>query len=139
VDNTGGTVCYTDSSITTALDCVSFDHPNDMNTFMAPTFNPPQFGAPFILPGPDLDGQSLIRTISRGCATALDTADDTNAAADFTLGAGTPRNNSMAPTEKACPPAPPGKATSKKCKKKKKKRSAEVAKKKKCKKKKKKH
>ncbi len=138
VDNTGGTVCYTDSSITVALDCVSFDHANDPNQFMAPTFNPPQFGAPFILPGANLDGQSLIRTISRGCATSLDSADDTNAAGDFTLGTGSPRNNSMAPTETACPPSPsnpnPG---AKKCKKKKHKRSAETAKKKKCKKKKK--
>jgi hypothetical protein len=79
----------------------------------------------------------LIRTISRGCATTLDASDDTNSAADFTLGAGTPRNNSMAPTEAACPPSPTT-AAKKKCKKKKKKHSAESAKKKKCKKKKKK-
>jgi hypothetical protein len=139
VDNTGGTVCYTDSSITSALDCVAFDHAADPNPFMTPTFNPPQFGAPFILPGADLDGQSLIRSISRGCATTLDSADDTNSAADFTLGTGTPRNNATAPTETPCP-TPPA-SGKKKCKKKKKhKRSAEVAKKhKKCKKKKKKH
>jgi hypothetical protein len=138
VDNTGGTVCYTDSSITVAIDCVAFDHANDPNPFMTPTFNPPQFGPPFILPGADLDGQSLIRTISRGCPTALDAADDTNGAADFTLGAGSPRNNSATPTETACP-SKPGTQAKKKCKKKKKhKRSAESAKKKKCKKKKKK-
>jgi hypothetical protein len=137
VDNTGGTVCYTDSSITVALDCVAFDHANDPNPFMTPTFNPPQFGPPFILPGADLDGQSLIRTISRGCATALDAADDTNSAADFTLGTGAPRNNATTPTEAPCPPSPTTPAK-KKCKKKKHKRSAESAKKKKCKKKKKK-
>jgi hypothetical protein len=136
VDNTGGSVCYTDSSITIAVDCVAFDHANDPNPFTVASFNPPQFGAPFILPGANLDGQSLIRTISRGCATTLDPSDDTNSAADFTLGAGTPRNNSMAPTETPCPT---NTATAKKkCKKKKKKRSAEIAKKKKCKKKKKK-
>jgi len=137
VDNTGGTVCYTGSSITSALDCVSFDHPNDMNPFMTPTFNPPQFGAPVILPGPNLDGQSLIRTISRGCATLLDTADDTNSASDFSLGAGSPRSNSASPTETPCPAGKTGNSAKKKCKKKKKKHSAESAKKKKCKKKKK--
>jgi hypothetical protein len=137
VDNTGGTVCYTDSSITVAIDCVAFDRANDPNPFAVASFNPPQFGAPLILPGANLDGQSLIRTISRGCATTLDASDDTNSAADFTLGAGTPRNNSMAPTEAACPPSPTT-AAKKKCKKKKKKHSAEAAKKKKCKKKKKK-
>jgi hypothetical protein len=137
VDNTGGTVCYTDSSITTALDCVSFDHANDPNPFATPAFNPPQFGGPFVLPGANLDGQSLVRTISRGCATALDSADDTNSAADFTLGPGAPRNNATTPTERACPPSPATSAK-RKCKKKKKhKRSAEAAKKKKCKKKKK--
>ena len=138
VDNTGGTVCYTDSSITVALDCVAFDHANDMNPFTVPSFNPPQFGTPFILPRANLNGQSVIRTISRGCTTALDTADDTNSAADFTLGAGTPRNNATTPTETVCPPAPPspstpGSSAKKKCKKKKHKRSAESAKKKKCK------
>ena len=133
VDNTGGTVCYTDSSITVALDCVAFDHAGDLNPFAVASFNPPQFGAPFLLPGANLDGKSLIRTISRGCATSLDTADDTNSAADFTLGAGNPRNNASTPTETACPPA---QSTANKCKKKKKKRSAEAAKKKKCKKKK---
>jgi hypothetical protein len=88
-------------------------------------------------------GQSLVRTISRGCATALDAADDSdNSAADFSIGTPIGRNNAAAPTETVCPPGnptsptnPAGKTRKRKCKKKQK-RSAEVAKKKKCKKKK---
>ena len=130
VDNTGGSVCYTDSSITLPLDCVSFDGAGD-GVVAVPTFNPPQFGAPFALPGANLDGQSLIRTTARGCATALDTADDTNSAADFTLGTGSPRNNSATPTETPCPPS--NSQAKRKCKKhKKKKADAHFAKKKKC-------
>jgi hypothetical protein len=128
VDSTGGTVCYTDSSITVKLDCVAFDGAGGASVTVPSGAN---FGAPFALPGANLDGQSLIRTTSRGCATALDTADDTNSAADFTLGAGSPRNNSATPIETPCPTPP---AAKKKCKKKKH-RSAESAKKKKCKKK----
>jgi hypothetical protein len=133
VDNTGGTVCYTDGSIATKLDCVAFD-----GTGGAPVTVPAgaAFGAPFSLPGANLNGQSLVRTISRGCATALDPADDTNSAADFTLGAGSPRGNSATPTETLCPPATTKK---KKCKKHKKKKSGAYSAKKKCKKKKKKH
>ena len=131
VDNTGGTVCFTDSSITIKIDCVAFDHPGDLNPFKLPTGA--SFGSPFILPGANLDGKSLIRTISGGCATALDAADDTNSAADFTVGNGSPRNNSATPSETPCPPSTPAK---KKCKKHKKKTGAYSAKKKKCKKKK---
>jgi hypothetical protein len=129
VDNTGGTVCFTDSSIAIKIDCVAFDHPGDLNPFMLPAGA--NFGSPFILPGANLDGKSLIRTISGGCATALDAADDTNSAADFTFGNGSPRNNSATPSETPCPPSAPAK---KKCKKKKH-HSAYSAKKKKCKKK----
>jgi hypothetical protein len=116
VDNTGGTVCYTDSSIAIGLDCVAFQ--GTMN----PVTLPPgvAFGAPFALPGMNLNNQTLVRTISRGCATALDTADDTNSAADFSLGAGNPRGNSVTPTETACATPPTAK---KKCKKKHKKPS----------------
>ncbi len=67
VDNTGGTVCYTDSSISVPLDCVAFE--GTMNPVTVPAAA--QFGTPFALPGANLDGQSLIRTISRGCATSL--------------------------------------------------------------------
>ena len=63
----------------------------------------------------------------------LDTADDTNSAADFTLGAGSPRNNSATPTETPCPPSQ-GTTPKKKCKKHKKKKSGAYSAKKKCKK-----
>ena len=99
VDNTGGTVCFTDSSTAVKIDCVAFQ--GAMPITVTPGAN---FGTPFQLPGANLDGQSLIRTTARGCATALDSADDTNSAADFTLGTGSPRNNAAAPTETACPP-----------------------------------
>ena len=136
VDNTGGTVCYTDSAITAPLDCVAFQ---GLAPITVP-FGTAQFGTPFQLPGANLNGQSLIRTIARGCATALDTADDTNTPADFSLGAGSPRNNSAAPTETQCP-ATTTTTTSKKCTKKHKKKSGAYSAKKhkKCKKKKKKH
>jgi hypothetical protein len=141
VDNTGGSVCYTDSAITAPLDCVAFQ---GLMPVTVP-FGTTQFGAPFQLPGPNLDGQSLVRTISRGCATTLDIADDTNSAADFSLGAGSPRNNSATPTETPC--ATPGGGTGTtptKCKKKKHKKrsgaySAKKHKKHSCKKHKKKH
>lgn len=52
-------------------------------------------------------GTSIHRDISRGCPTALDAADDTNnSAADFKVGPPSPRNNSVAPTERLCGPAP---------------------------------
>jgi hypothetical protein len=131
VDNTGGTVCFTDSSITVKLDCVAFDGAGGADVTEPAGAN---FGTPFALPGANLDNQSLIRTISRGCATSLDTADDTNSAADFSLGAGSPRGNSATPTETLCPSSPsaPTPVGKKRCKKKKH-RSAESAKKKKCK------
>jgi hypothetical protein len=129
VDNTGGTVCYTDSSIAIGLDCVAFQ--GTMNPVTVPA-GAAFFSAPFALPGPNLDNQTLVRTISRGCATALDTADDTNSAADFSLGMGNPRGNSVTPTETPCS-APP--ASKRKCKKHKKKTGGYSAKKhKKCKK-----
>ena len=81
----------------------------------------------------------LVRTISRGCATALDAADDTdNSAADFSIGTPIGRNNAATPTEKPCT----GTTTTtkqKKCKKKNKQSSGAYSAKKKCKKKKKRH
>jgi hypothetical protein len=138
VDNTGGTVCFGDSA-TVAIDCVAFAGNNGLSPTMFPTPPPSPYGTPFALPGaaPNAQlgpNQSLIRTISRGCATQLDAADDTNnSAADFSLGAGTPRSNSTTPTETPCPATPTAK---KKCKKHKKKTGGYSAKKTKCKKKK---
>lgn len=49
-------------------------------------------------------GEAIRRTIARGCATALDAADDTNnGAADFSKVTPNPRNNAAPITEKACP------------------------------------
>jgi Ca2+-binding RTX toxin-like protein len=108
VDNTGGTVCFTDSAITTPLDCVAFDGVGGATvTLPASVVAASQWSGPvFALPGAALDTMSLIRTTARDCATKLDAADDTNTAADFALGSGTPRNNSSAITETAC--ATPG-------------------------------
>ena len=55
-------------------------------------------------------GQSIERTIARGCATALDPADDTNnSAGDFaTQPSPNPEPNSATPNEAACPPGTPG-------------------------------
>jgi hypothetical protein len=140
VVNTGGTVCFSTSplGLMPAVDCVAYT--SGPTAF--PTPPPSPYGTPVALPGGDLTGKTLIRSISRDCATTLDAADDTNnSAADFTVGTGTPRGNSVAPTEVACPAATT--TTTKKCKKKKKhhSRSAQTAKKKhkKCKKKKKHH
>jgi hypothetical protein len=130
VVNTGGTVCYSTSPVGTApaLDCVAYT--SGPTAF--PTPPPSPYGTPVSLPGGDLTGSTLVRSISRGCPTALDAADDTgNSAADFTVGAGTPRGNSVTPTETVCPPAT---ATKKKCKKHKKKKSGAYSAKKKCKK-----
>ena len=51
-------------------------------------------------------GQSIERTIARGCTTALDPADDTNnSAADLAVDATpSPRPNGVPPTEQACGP-----------------------------------
>jgi uncharacterized protein len=94
-------------------------------------------------PAPALNAaQSLTRTIVPNCPTMLEIGDDTNnSAVDFALGAPTPRNSGVTPTEFGClmPTSTTTTTAKKKCKKKKKKkRSAAVAKKKSCKKKKKK-
>ena len=135
-----GAVCYTENDFPTytPIDCVSY---GDF-TGTLPSAGTPAVGTPF--------EQTLERSITSGCATALDTADDTNnSSADFALSTRAPRNNTMAPTETLCPtqgaptPAPtPTTPTTpaKKCKKKKKqgKAGAAAKKKKRCKKKKKK-
>ncbi len=88
--NPGGAVCFED------VDCVAWGN----------------FAGP--LPSPDADpldtlSASMVshRTLGRGCATALDAADDSNnSAADFLFGFFPPRNNTVAPTETLCPPPP---------------------------------
>jgi hypothetical protein len=142
VVNTGGTVCFAEGtaiiSEPTGLDCVAYRGSNAATTFpLIPPASP--YGTPLSLGGQDLTDKSIVRTISRGCPTLLDAADDTNnSAADFSASTTTnPRNNAAPITETPCPNPSTTPAKKKKCKKKKKHRSAEVAKKKKCKKKKK--
>jgi hypothetical protein len=128
-----GAVCYTEnnSPTYTPIDCVAYG--NYMGSL--PGVGTPAIATPF--------DSTLERSITKGCATALDAADDTNnSAADFALSTRPPRNNATLPTESLCPPGNPASSTNpagntrkRKCKKKKK-SSAEVAKKKKCKKKK---
>jgi hypothetical protein len=131
VVNTGGTVCFTDSSITVGLDCVAYVGSNLAAMF--PTPAPSPYGTPLAL-GSDLNDKSIVRRITPNCGTLLEKADDTNSsAADFSIAAPIARPNAATPTETACPTPP---ATKKKKCKKKKHRSAESAKKKKCKKKK---
>ena len=136
VDNTNGYACYEDQfppTATSALDCVSWGQ------FLSPPIpalsptGTPALNNPTGFP----NNTSLTRSITRGCATALDPADDTNSsAADFSVTTRTPHSNSQTPTDVVCPPTP-STTTKKKCKKHKKKKSgAYSAKKKKCKKKK---
>jgi len=132
VDNTGGTVCFTDSSITVGLDCVAYVGSNLAAMFPNPAPSP--YGTPLAL-GSDLNDKSVVRRITSNCSTLLEKADDTNSsAADFSIASPIARPNAATPTETTCP-TPPATTTKKKCKKKKH-RSAESAKKKKCKKKK---
>jgi hypothetical protein len=145
VVNNGGAVCYANGTSIlippTGIDCVAYAGTALVSFPDVPPASP--YGSPASIGGPDLTGESLIRSIGRGCPTALDAADDSNnSAADFALGPPIARNNAATPTETVCPPGnpnsptnPAGKTRKRKCKKKQK-RSAEVAKKKKCKKKK---
>jgi hypothetical protein len=53
------------------------------------------------------DGMAIRRSISPGCATLLESADDTNnSSVDFSSQTPNPRPNSVAPTESACAGAP---------------------------------
>lgn len=84
----GGAVCWE------GLDCVSW------GSFAGSLPSPA--GAPAATAGVPA-GMALGRTLARGCATALDSADDTNSgAADFGIVAPAPRPNSVAPVEASC-------------------------------------
>ncbi len=85
----GGMICWEN------IDCIV------VGTGPAAGVTPPSpvgSAAPF-----PFTGEAIRRTITRGCATALDPADDTNdGAADFTKVTPNPRNNAAAITEKPC-------------------------------------
>jgi hypothetical protein len=84
----GGAVCWE------SIDCVAWG--NFSGTLPSPAGTPAASGG---IP----DGMALRRSISRGCATLLDPADDNdNSAEDFTAVSPLPRPNSVPPTEQAC-------------------------------------
>jgi hypothetical protein len=87
----GGAICFDESLV----DCVSWGSFNNGGS---------QAGLPVGTNAPPIPaGMSLTRSIGRGCATALDDADDTNnSSADFSVTSRTPRPNSVAPTETLC-------------------------------------
>jgi uncharacterized membrane protein YgcG len=90
----GGAVCWE------AIDCVSWG--SFSGTLPSPA------GTPAAAAGIP-DGMALRRSISRGCATFLDPADDNNnSAEDFTAASPLPRPNSVPPTEQACTTGPTG-------------------------------
>jgi Ca2+-binding RTX toxin-like protein len=91
-----GSVCYLGAA-NDGVDCVSFGLA-PMNPLPSPAGTPLGGGG-----GTLLSGQSILRTISRGCATLLDAPDDTNdSSADFALGSPNPRNNAAPITETPC-------------------------------------
>lgn len=117
----GGAICWD------VVDCVSWG--NRTGTLPSPAGTP--------IAGGLSGSQVSVRTITRGCPTALDVADDTDdSAADFGFAVGYGmRNNTLAPIETLCPTSTSSTPAKKKCKKHKKKAGAYSAKKK-CKKKK---
>jgi hypothetical protein len=116
-----GAVCYLDTLILPPLDCVSYG-----SFAPASLVLPTGIAAPQIPAGAGMN--SLQRSIAPGCATQLEAGDDTDdSATDFKLAAPTPRNNSTAPTEKACDTTPPETTITKQPKKRSTKRAARFA------------
>ena len=105
VVNTGGTVCFAEGTTIVpdppALDCVAY---TNGATMFPPVPPASPYGTPLSI-GANINGQSLVRGITRGCTNGLDPADDTNnSATDFAIGATAPRNNATVPTEGVCVP-----------------------------------
>jgi hypothetical protein len=87
----GGAACF-DSTTFGPLDCVRW------GSSSAPSPSPSGTPAASIP-----DGSSLTRSIAPGCATLLETSDDSNdSAADFAPTAPTPQSNSATPSETPC-------------------------------------
>jgi hypothetical protein len=98
---------------TGGFDCVAYGNFTGVTHPLSSPALPTVLGGVGIAPG-----QTIVRTIARGCATALDAPDDTNnSASDFALGSPIGRPNAAIPTEKFCTPATT--TPKKKCKKKK--------------------
>jgi hypothetical protein len=88
----GGAVCWE------TIDCVAW------GDFSGPLPSPA--GSPAAAAGVP-DGMAIRRTVSRGCATALDPADDNDdSAADFSPASPAPRPNSVPPSEQLCTTSP---------------------------------
>jgi Ca2+-binding RTX toxin-like protein len=100
-----GAICYEGIPI----DCVSWGGANFTGANNLPDHTTPNGSS---MPTGLL---ALQRNIGANCATALDSADDTdNAAADFSLVGANPRPNSMTPTETLCT-TPGGAPTQQSC------------------------
>jgi hypothetical protein len=94
-----GSVCYEGfvDLGSGSLDCVS------IGATAPPHGNPSLVGTPVLSPVGLAPGQSVIRSIARGCPTLLEASDDTdNSAADLALGTPSPRNNATPPMEHSC-------------------------------------
>jgi hypothetical protein len=93
----GGAVCWQDGQ---PPDCVAWGN------FTGTTLPAPGAGTP-VSPGGIPAEMSITRSIARGCTTLLEASDDTNnSTADFAVTSPSPRPNSVAPTEMACPALP---------------------------------
>jgi hypothetical protein len=94
-----GSVCWEN------IDCVS------IGTTAPPIGAPSPVGTPVAQTTGITTGQSVVRSIARGCATLLDGPDDTNnSAADFSIATPNPRNNASPITERPCPGGTTGSA-----------------------------
>ena len=90
----GGAACFLSTESFGPIDCVNWGN------FTGSTPSPS--GGP-VAPSGITPGQSITRSITRGCSTLLESGDDTNKSVDdFTQTTPTPRNNSVTPTEAAC-------------------------------------
>jgi hypothetical protein len=92
---TNGAACFIDTLPLNGIDCVAF------GTFTGFSGGAPSpVGTPAPAPAP---GGALERSIAPGCATLLESGDDTDdSSADFALATPSPRPNSVAPTETPC-------------------------------------
>lgn len=90
----GGAACFLSTEGFGPIDCVSWGN------FTSTT--PSGSGTP-VSPSGITPGQSITRSITPGCSTLLDGADDTGQSDDdFTQTTPSPRNNTVTPTEAAC-------------------------------------
>jgi hypothetical protein len=110
-----GAVCYG------SFDCVAY------GMFPPVTLSSP-YGTPAVQTAGLSAGQTLVRSIARGCPTLFELSDDTNnSAADFSLGTANPRNNSSPIVEHTCNGTGGGNAPNTKIRKRPKNRSTDTS------------